>query len=358
MSDTYSPYWLASALGLNAAGNTGSNLTSLPRLVIHSKDYFCDPDYLKPKDKKNIAATNISPKEQSTTIEVQEAVLQPVTDFHGNSQHADHQLTFNHIADTQRNNNNNKNTNIEQSIDMSDTNNFFGSESALNAEPEAQNSEPEPVKDQEAQTFLTEVSLSRLSSNSTMSQNSSPSPQPGIQPPSQSDSSDKTQNRIRLGRKFKKWQCEALERQYAITKNPSYADRQRLVEELKLSSCQIRSWFQNKRYRVKHESNSRQVLNKILPLCNTVPNIQSSSQLQFNNQNIQCSSRVPSPQYYSSSTSSHQSSLSPQSSTPSCGPFDFPTTESGVQKPPTVGFEEWQLKTLNEFRKGGDMCTF
>ncbi|CAL2048548.1 unnamed protein product [Caenorhabditis brenneri] len=354
MSDTYSPYWLASALGLNAAGNTGSNLTSLPRLVIHSKDYFCDPDYLKPKDKKDIAASNISPKEQSTTIEVQEAVSQPVTDFHDNSQHADHQLTFNHIADTQRNNNDN----IEQSIDISHTNSISETQSTLNIETAAESSESEPVKEHQTQTSSTEISLSRLSSNSTMSQNSSPSPQPGIQPPSQSDSCDKTQNRKRLGRKFKKWQCEALERQYAITKKLSFADRQRLVEDLKLSSCQIKIWFQNKRYRVKHESNSRQILNKILPLCDTAPNIESSSQLEFNNQHIQCSSRVPSPQYYSPSTSSHQSSLSPQSSTPSCGPFDFPTTESEVQKPPTVGFEEWQLKTLNEFRKDGDMCTF
>ncbi|CAL2052360.1 unnamed protein product [Caenorhabditis brenneri] len=49
MLNPSSPYWLPSALGLNAAGKTGSNRASLPHLVIHSLNYFTNPDYLKPK---------------------------------------------------------------------------------------------------------------------------------------------------------------------------------------------------------------------------------------------------------------------------------------------------------------------
>ncbi|CAL2048196.1 unnamed protein product [Caenorhabditis brenneri] len=104
MSEPTSPYWLASASGLNAAENTGSNSSSLPPLPIHLSDYFTNPDYLKSKDQTETKDAQCPPEWQPPTNGASEAYLQPVTgrmpDVYGTDQHTAQQFSQRFNVDT------------------------------------------------------------------------------------------------------------------------------------------------------------------------------------------------------------------------------------------------------------------
>lgn len=272
--DPSSPYWLAKALGLNAAGNTGSTLTSLPPLVIHSMDYFTDPDYLKPKNGNDNVNTDPTPKMQPPTIEVkEEAGLHPVSgkmiDVHGTDQHTAHQ--FSQIPDVHIGS-------IKHNINK-----------AVNPRSQAED---------EIQSH--DLQVQSASTVASCSQPSLPSPQFSIAQHSFQPKAPETTQKPRKerGKRFETWQREGLEVQYSVSDHLTQEDRQHLEKQLNLSGYQITTWFQNRRYK------ERKVMLGELPL-----NTASSSRMMLNSQ--QSSSNAPSPQYY---TSSHQSSLSPQSS--------------------------------------------
>ncbi|EGT33240.1 hypothetical protein CAEBREN_02565 [Caenorhabditis brenneri] len=277
MLNPSSPYWLASALGLNAAGNTGSNRTSLPHLVIHSMDYFTDPDYLKPKkDEKDNENANSPLKMQPPTTEVKEASLQPVTekmvDIHGTDQH-----TVLQSPQSQDVHNRSINHHHDHAVDLISI-------------------DPSQAKDQNQSKNL---QLPTPSANAVFSPQvhyPSLSPQLDAQHSYQPKAPKATLKPGKKGQRFEKWQCDVLKAHYTLSEHLHPSNLERLEEQLQLSGHQIRTWFQNRRFKDR-QAEKHSLLGEVS--WNTTSNNQYSSS-------------APS----SSSTPSHHSSLSPESNNP------------------------------------------
>ncbi|EGT58981.1 hypothetical protein CAEBREN_19318 [Caenorhabditis brenneri] len=276
MLNPSSPYWLASALGLNAAGNTGSNRTSLPHLVIHSMDYFTDPDYLKTKkDEKDTVNANSTQKLEPPTNVVKEASLEPVTekvlDVHGTDQHTAHQLPQ------------------SQDVHTRSINHHIQSVNPISIDPSQ-------AKDQSQSKGLQSPTPSTNAVFSPQAHYPSLSPQLDAQHSYQPKAPKATLKPGKKGQRFEKWQCDVLKAHYTLSEHLHPSNQKRLEEQLQLSGHQIRTWFQNRRFKDR-QAEKHSLLGEVA--WNTTSNNQ-----------------YPSSAPSSSSTPSHHSSLSPESNIP------------------------------------------
>ncbi|EGT34912.1 hypothetical protein CAEBREN_13784 [Caenorhabditis brenneri] len=351
MSEPTSPYWLASASGLNAAENTGSNSSSLPPLPIHLSDYFTNPDYLKPTDEKEAMDARCPPEWQPPTSGVPEAYLQPVTerisDVYGTDQHVAHQFSQSFNVDTTSYNHSKQFIDRQpdgqiQSIEWQPLKNevpeaylqsgtgrmpdFYGAHQ-YTAHQFSQSfnfgttsiNHSEQTNDRRAADHYqpTDFQWQTPSTNVTYPQAPPTFTTPGYPSlPPQSVVRDfckpkklddlRTQKKPRL--KFEQWQLDVLEDQFAAKKHVTRAEKRRLAEQLNLEPIQVLNWFMNRRQLERR----RKISQQRKPLPNGVSGTQESFPMLMNNQHLPSSSNVSYPQYNTPSSSSPHSSLSTQ----------------------------------------------
>ncbi|EGT35932.1 hypothetical protein CAEBREN_04738 [Caenorhabditis brenneri] len=350
MSDPTSPYWLASASGLNAAGNTGSNSSSsLPPLVNHSMDNFTNPDYLKARDQTETMDAQCPPEWQPPTNGVPEPYLQPVTgnmpDFYVTDQHSVHQFSQGFNVDTTSYNHSKQyidrqpdgqiqskewqppKNEVPEAYLQSGTGrmpDFYGAHQyTAHQFPQSFNfgttsiNHSEQTNDRRAadlcqsadfqwQTPFTNVHYPQAPPNLTMPGHSSLPPQPVVPTYCKPKKLDdlRTQKKPKL--KFEQWQLDVLEAQFAAKNRVTRKEKQRLAEQLKLEPIQVLNWFMNRR----QIERRRKISQEGEP--HSISSPQGSFPILMNNQHLQSSSNVPYPQYHTPSSSSHDSSWSTQ----------------------------------------------